>query len=147
MLEEETLSALININGEKLSAAERIILEIELFLQICKALNEFYFEQRQEYFRLIKLDIKKEEHMLHANLLRYIVNDILVTEEYSLAGIALYTQTPEDVIYDIAAGRNQGPSLPLSRKILSLHRSVRPELYQKLIAKIIESYSKQPDKA
>jgi len=75
--------------------------------------------------------------MLESELVRCIINDILSTEEYSLTGIAFYTRKPEDVIFEIASGNNTDPSASLLRKIIELHRSVRPSLYQQIIKKII----------
>ena len=78
-----------------------------------------------------------ENIMLEECLIKYIINDILSTEEYSLSGIAYYTNSPEDVIYEIAMGNNTNPSLFLSKKIIELHRSVRPYLYHELIKKVV----------
>ncbi len=74
--------------------------------------------------------------MLETNLIRFIINDILSTKEYDLSGIALYTDTPEDVIYDLACGCNINPTFLLSRKIIELHRMARPNLYQEIANKI-----------
>ena len=78
-----------------------------------------------------------ENIMLEANFIRCVINDILLTNEYTLQGIAYYTQTPEDVIYDIAVGNNQSPSFPLSRKIIEIHRTIKPDLYRNILKKII----------
>ncbi len=75
--------------------------------------------------------------MIEANFIRCIINDILSTEEYNLPGIAYYTDTPEDVIYEVAAGCNVRPTLLLARKIIELHRLVRPHLYREIMNKII----------
>ncbi len=75
--------------------------------------------------------------MLDAYFVRCVINDILTTEEYSLAGIVNYTQATEEVIYDLATGKNLSPSLELSQKIIELHRTVRKEIYDKLLKKLI----------
>ncbi len=77
--------------------------------------------------------------MLEGNFIRLVINDILLTEEYTVQGIACYTQTPEDVIYDIAMGNNLAPSFPLSRKIIEIHRSIRPDLYSNILKKILSN--------
>ncbi len=74
--------------------------------------------------------------MIEANFVRFVINDILASEEYTLGGIAFYTRTPEDALYDVATGININPSLSLTRKIVELHRSVKPTLYQNLMRKI-----------
>lgn len=76
--------------------------------------------------------------MIEEQFIRYIINDLITSEEYTLPGIAYYTNTPEEVIYDLASGANNNPSLRLSRKIVELHQSTRPELYTHLIKKITE---------
>ncbi|HVX00513.1 MAG TPA: hypothetical protein VHA52_08780, partial [Candidatus Babeliaceae bacterium] len=112
----------------------------ELFTRVCEALRDIFKTQFTEYFRLMKFNIEMENAMLEENFIRCVINDIISTEEYSLAGIAYYTQTPEDVIYDLASGRNICPSLPLSRKIINLHRSIRPCLYKNILKKITSEY-------
>ena len=73
--------------------------------------------------------------MLEANLIRYVIIDILSSQEYSLAGLAYHINCPEDVIYEIAMGINTNPSLILSERLLELHRLVRPDMYLNLIKK------------
>src|SRR5206468_597438 len=117
---------LLNINSRNFSKEEYSFLEANLLTHVCEELKEIIREENKDYFRLMKFEIEKENAMIEANFIRYIIKDILLSEEYSLAGIAYYTDTPEDVIYEIIAGRNTCPSLFLSRKIIELHRSVRP---------------------
>ena len=78
---------------------------------------------------------------METNFLRHVIHDILSTEEYSLSGLAYYTRTPEDVLYDIATGKNTDPSASILRKIIELHRTIRPELYRVIIQKIINNSS------
>jgi hypothetical protein len=74
-----------------------------------------------------------ENKMLDANLLALIIKDILATEEYDLKGIAYYTKCHEDVLHEVVTGCNINPSAMLVRNIIELHRSVRAELYIKII--------------
>jgi hypothetical protein len=134
----EFLYDYLEIEHHKFSQVEKIILEMELFTKVCNEISNVYRIRYKEYFNLIKFNLEMERAMLDSNLIANVINDILLTGEYSLAGIALYTQIPEDVICDIATGKNQEPSLPLSRKIIELHRSVRPKLYQGIIQKAIQ---------
>lgn len=125
------------INPRIFSKEELTLLEADLFTSICAELKEVFKKQYKDYFRIVKLNKEMEETMLESQLARCIINDILATEEYSLAGIAFYTRKPEDVIFEIASGNNTDPSASLLRKIIELHRSVRPSLYQHIIKKII----------
>lgn len=88
----------------------------------------------------MRFNLEKETTMLESNFLSFVINDILLTREYSLEGIARYTQTTEEVIYDVISGLNSSPSLLLSKKIINLHRSVRPTLYQETMKKIAAEY-------
>lgn len=131
------LCHLMEINHHKFSKEEHLFLEAELFLRICEEFKESIREQNKDYFRLMKFNTEKEDAMIEANFIRCIINDILSTQDYNLPGIAYYTNTPEDVIYEVVAGRNTSPSLLLSRKVIELHRSVRPNLYREIMSKII----------
>lgn len=77
--------------------------------------------------------------MTDENIIKSLINDLLKSGEYSLPGIASYTDTPEDVVYDIASGLNTRPSLFLARKIIDLHKEARKEVYAKILNKILES--------
>jgi len=140
MSSTQPLCHLVGINSQKLSKNENILLEAELFSRLCEELKNIFRQQYKRYFDLLKFDMEMENAMLEASFLRFLLNDILLTEEYSLEGIAYYTQIPEDVICDVMAGTNTAPSLPLSRKIIDLHRSVKPDLYRELIKNILEKY-------
>lgn len=137
----EPLCHLAGINFHNLLKEERFILEADLFVYLHEELKETIKQQQKDYFRLLKINPKKENSMIEPNLIRCIINDILSTEEYSLPGIAYYTDFPEDIIFDIATGRNTNPSLLLAVKIIALHRSVRPKLYQGIFKKITKKDS------
>jgi hypothetical protein len=142
----EWLCQLIGIPPQVLSKREQVILEAELFNTIYAELRERFRSQYKNYFILLKFNQEAEDAMLETNMIRYIIHDILIAEDYSLPGIACYTQMPEEVICDIATGRNISPSLNLSRKILALHRTTRPELYQEILEKIIADLLSQQEK-
>lgn len=132
----ELLCRIVGVDSEKLSKEENLLLEAELFYQICDELKKMVSAQFREYSQLLKFDSEMEEVMIEANFMRCIVNDILMSEAYTLSGIAYYTRMPEDIIYEVAAGCNTSPSLYLSRKIIEIHRNVRPELYREIMKKI-----------
>jgi hypothetical protein len=136
----EPLCNALGLKQYQLSKEEFFVLEIELFILVCDEVKEIFKKQYKEYFRCMKFNEELEKGMLEDNFIRFVINDILLTEEYSLEGIAFYTDTPEDVIHDVVSGLNSAPSLPLSRKIINLHRTVKPNLYQEIMKKIAEKY-------
>lgn len=133
--------SLIGIDSKMFSKEENFLVEAELFKCICEELKEIFREQHKAYFRLMKFTLKKEEAMLEANFTRLIIQDILSTNEYNIQGIAYYTTTPEEVVEEILGGLNINPSAIFLQRIIDLHRSVRNELYNKIIKKIISKYS------
>lgn len=127
----------LGVNPGVLSKEENGILEADLFTRICEELKGIFKIEYRDYFRVLKLNTEMENTMMEFNLARFVINDILSTEEYSLPGIAYYTYKPEDVIFEVATGKNTDPSSSLLRKIIELHRSVRPELYREIMKKIL----------
>lgn len=138
MTATELLFNLLEKDPSKLSKTELLILEAELFLHLYAELKKYFQSHYQNYFRLMKFNTEMEEDMLEANFIRLVINDILSTEEYSLIGIAAYVHVPEEVLFDLVSGQNTSPSLMLSRKIIALHRTVRPNLYGEIMRKVIE---------
>ena len=138
----ELLQGVIGIEVRKLSKKENVVLEAELFIRVCDIIKEIFRKKNKYYFGVAKFNNKMENAMLDANFLRYMIHDILGSEEYSLEGIAYYTETPEEVICDVLSGRNTNPSLPLSWKIIGMHRTVRATLYREAWEKMVESYHK-----
>jgi hypothetical protein len=135
------LCHLVEISPRSLSKEESVMLEANFFSYTCQELKETYKNTHKEYFQIIKLNTEMENAIMETNFIRYIINDILSTEEYSLPGLAYYTHTPEDVIFEIATGKNTDPSASLLRKIIELHRTVRPDLYREIMNKIINEHS------
>src|SRR5579863_8295926 len=119
------LSNLIGISPYKLSKEESVFLEAEIILRICHELKEFFRKKYKEYFHLLKLTIEKENAMLDTNLIRCIIKDILATEEYTLEGIAYYTNTHQDILDEVMIGRNMTPSFTFFLRMIELHREVR----------------------
>jgi hypothetical protein len=137
----ELLCRLARIQPSDLSKDENIIIEAELFARVCEQLKETFKDKYKDYFRVIKLNKDMEKVMMEDSFTRCIINDILATEEYTLSGIALYTQTPEDIVYELASGTITNPTIVFFRKIIELHRSVRVDLYNAIMEKIITEYS------
>lgn len=137
----EPLCQMLGVNSNELTKEENLILEAKLFNQICEELKEIIKDQYKDYFQLMKFNEDMENNMIEAEFLRCVINDILSTEEYSLPGIACYTNTPEDVIQEVVIGNNNNPSFAFSRRIIALHCTVRPAVYQAIVKKIIENAS------
>ena len=136
----EPLCSLLGINASHLAKEEYVLLETELFSRLCDELKERLKDEHQNYFQLMKWGVERESVMLETEFIRSIIQDILSTEEYTLTGIARYTDIPEDVLYEIVSGNHATLSAIFLRKIIDLHRSVRRELYQTMIKKIISEY-------
>jgi len=136
----EPLCKLIGIDPHQLSKEEILILEADLFTRICEELKEVFREQHKNYFRLMKFTVEMENNMLESNFARFIIRDILLTEEYTLSGIAQYADVHEDVVDEVIAGRNTNPSAAFFRKMIELHRLVKCDIYNLIIKKIAAQY-------
>ncbi|MFZ2315412.1 MAG: hypothetical protein WAW86_07125 [Gammaproteobacteria bacterium] len=130
---------LIEINSDDFSKEEMFFMDMILFFNLCEELRNIILSGYKSYFFSIKANAEKEKSMLEQNFMSCILNDILSTAEYSLTGIAYYTNTPEEVLLDISTGANSNPTFAVSRKLIDLHRSVKPELYLSLLKKILQS--------
>ena len=137
----EPLYRLINIEVSVLSKEEKIFLEAALFAHVCEELKEIFREQHKDFFRLMKFTEDMEDTMLEAYFVRLIIRDILSTEEYTLSGIALYTDTHEDIIEEFFSGQNTSPSALFLRRLIELHRTIRRTFYLAIMKKITSEYS------
>jgi hypothetical protein len=129
---------LIQVDFYKLTLKEKMLFEVNLFASICDELMKI-FHDRKKYNHL-KNNGNKEASMLECNVVKFIIEDLLFSEDYSIEGIAYYTQFPEDVICDVISGKNKMPSLELSRKVIELHRISRPDLYKQIIKNVGQDY-------
>jgi hypothetical protein len=135
------MEMLFNLAGLKLSVLkkkERVLFEAYCFAEIYKEIYQFYSAPCKTYSQTITYNVNQEDEMLDANFLVCLIKDILESEEYTLTGIAYYIGIPEEVLYDLLAGIYKNPSPILWRKIIELHSTVRRELYQMIIKKIME---------
>ena len=136
----EPLCHLAGISPTNLTKEENLIVEVELFTRICEVLKGECKTKYKDYLRIVKCNIEMENEIMETRVVRDVINDILSTEEYTLTGIACYTQTPEDVVYEVALGLNTSPSATFLRKIIELHRSIRRDLYREIMKKIMTEY-------
>ena len=135
----EPLSRLIGISL-KLSKEENFILEAELFINLYEELYEYFRQQYKNYFVLLKYTKEQENSMLETNFVRFIIADILLSEEYTIEGIAYYTETSVEIIQELYIGGCISPTVKLARKMIEIHRTVRRDVYQKVIKKINQQY-------
>lgn len=140
MAATELLANLLEINLSKLSKEELMLLEAELLTRLCEELREVFRTQYRNYFYLMRFNREMENLMLDTNFVRFIIKDILATQEYELPGIARYTDTHEDVVQEVFDGRNTNPSAKLLRRIIELHRSVKRDFYHTIMKKIAANY-------
>jgi hypothetical protein len=138
MLVRELLPTFLRTNFHKLSKTEGILLEANLFVRLSDEFNERLRYQYKNYQQLIKSEKTIGDEMLEVNFLRYLINDIISTNEYTLEGIANFIRIPTDAIIEIVSGINMNPSLMLAAKIIKLHADVRRDLYGELIKKVME---------
>lgn len=131
----------VGINSRFLTRTEKMLLEADLFDFFCRELIEFFKLKESQNIDDFYLNKEGATIMLEVELVKSMLTDILLTEEYTLSGIAYYTNTPEDVIYDICIGQNTAPSAQFLRKIIALHRSVKAHIYSNITKKIAEQYS------
>ena len=136
----EPLCHIAGVNSSIFTREENFFLEAELFTRICEELKEVFRKQYKDYFRLMKFTFNKENAMLEIYFIRLIINDILSTEEYTLSGIARYTDTPQEVIEEFFTEHNINPSALFLRKLIELHRTIRRALYIAIMEKITSEY-------
>lgn len=136
----EPLYRLIGVKPCHFSKEEILLLEAELFIRVYEEIKEFFREIHRNFFSSILFTKEMEDEVLEKRFLRFVVEDILATKEYTLSGVAYYTGTHEDVITEVITGQNTNPSSVLLRKLIELHRSVRADLYRGIVKKITEKY-------
>ncbi len=119
----------------KLSRTEKFLLEIKFFLALSHKLNKIFKTKYDAYQQLIKSN--KENTMEEVKIIQEVIRDIILSEEYSLSGIARYAHVPEEIVYDLAIGLNTNPTFKVAKKLFELHVSVRRELYKEIIEKIL----------
>jgi hypothetical protein len=138
----ESLCSLMKINFRGLSKVEHIALEAELFRHVCLELKNYFKEQNKDYFELMNFTVEMEGNMLENNFTKLILKDILLTQEYTLEGLANYTGVHIDILHDVICGLNINPSAALLQRAIDLHRTVRSGFYHCIIQKVIAEYNK-----
>lgn len=135
MSKDNLFNFFINKSIRKLSLAEKHIFEVFIFTSICQELTNYF--RKQYTCSIISI---REEHMKKVNITQELLKDILNSELYSLTGISIYTDIPEDILIDIIAGINTNPTFEACKKIFELHITVRQNLYNEIFTKIISTH-------
>ena len=73
-----------------------------------------------------------ESYVMDSKILQLLLQGIVETGEYTLEGIAFYTNIPFDVIYDAACGISYHLSVTAWAKVVDLYLQVKPEIAQVL---------------
>ncbi len=140
----ELLCHRVGCNPAQLTKLEMLLLENLILEEIYRDIQAIIKANKQFYCKLIRSEAELEDDMLEKEVLLYVIHDLMNGGDYTLAGLALYTHTHEDVLFDIVTGQNANPSFVLSRRLFVLHRFVKPEYYDAIVQKVIASFVKQP---
>lgn len=132
MAKIEYLHRLAGIDSSWLAKDELLLLEAVMLDSLCGELTQQY----QAYFNHNKENNQEMANMINDHFVYLITHDLISSNEYTIEGIASYSNIPEEVITDIILGTNNNPSIEVSRKLIELHRLARPDLYKKIIHKI-----------
>jgi len=134
----EYLCRMAGVNPASLSKEENWLIEAALLNALCEELTQIYTTKIS--LHTIKNYHEKENMMITSNVIPLILQDLIQSNDYTINGVATYSNVPEEVIYDIAIGNNNNPSLEVSRKIIELHRTARADLYHRVMQKITAGY-------
>lgn len=135
----EYLCRMAGVNPAELSKEENYLIEAALLYSLCEELAQIYTTKIPSHTK--RNYHEKENMMITNNVIPLILLDLIQSNDYTIDGVAAYSNVPEEVIYDIAIGNNNNPSLEVSRKIIELHRTAREDLYHRVMQKITAGYS------
>jgi hypothetical protein len=140
------LRQMLGLNIGKLTVREYELLEAWLFQRLYEEWKIHFFSQHYEWFRLLKITSEEEKQMIKTGFVCQIIKDILHSQAYDLEGIARYAQCDKEVIEDIIVGRNPCPSCYLVHRLLDLHQTTQPEMYDSLRCKILAELTQASEK-
>ena len=132
----ELLCHFMGIDSKQFTKEETLILEAELYKRVQEEIWELYKFPHKDYFYCFKLNNEMENIIMELHMIRCLITDILKSEAYTISGISYYTQTPEEIIQDLLMGNKIGSVIAFPRKLIELHKSIRPEIYLNIIKKI-----------
>ncbi|OGT38524.1 MAG: hypothetical protein A3F11_04525 [Gammaproteobacteria bacterium RIFCSPHIGHO2_12_FULL_37_14] len=129
----EPLCLLAGIDPKRFSKEKRLLLEAEFFSRIYKKLEDNFRKQYTNYFNLFRFTLNREDIALEENFVRSLIQNMLSSGDYTVQGIARYTNTPEDVLMEIIVGLNPYPSAIFLRRLIELDRAQRRDFYHTLV--------------
>ena len=77
-----------------------------------------------------------ESYVMDNKIFQLLVQGIVETEQYTLEGIAFYTNIPFDVIYDAACGITNHLSVTAWSKVVDLYLQVKPDVARVLFDRL-----------
>lgn len=105
---------------------------------LLERLHYLFSELFQKTNRQNQNNLSMECYTMDSQIIRFLIQDIVATEEYTLEGIAFHTRIPFDVILDAACGKCNNFSITLWARIASLYFQVKPEITKVFFAKLLE---------
>lgn len=114
--------------------------EADMFEIIWRSLHERAVSLHKACFKLFKYNSREEKDMLESNFIKFLIQEIIASKEYTIEGVARYARIPDDVLHDIMIGRFSNTLFFLPQRLIELHKSVRPELHQEILKKIVSEY-------
>lgn len=98
------------------------------------------FLQEMNHFSYI--DTKIRTHTMDGPLIQMLIQAILESGEYTLEGIAYYTQTPLDILMDAATGLRCDFSIHSWTRLTALFLNARPDIGNIVINRLLHSLQK-----
>ena len=134
----EPLCRLIGINPKKLSKEKNLFLEAECFARLYTQFEKRFRKQHEQYCRVMRFNLYKENRMLEENFTRLFVQTMLLEGRYTLQGIARYTDMPLEIVQEVLIGNNPYPSALFLRKVIELDRLERRDFYRALLKESLQ---------
>lgn len=113
---------------------ERGILKLFILTSLYKAFNETF----QNKMQFDQSNYLEERYAMDSKMMQFLLQSIVETGEYTLEGIAHYTQISFDAIFDAACGINNQLSITSWVKIVELYLQVKPDVAKILRDKVGE---------
>lgn len=102
------------------------------------SLHKLFCELFQNKMQLIQNNNSMECYAVDSQIIRFLIQEIVETGEYTLEGIAFHTRIPFDVVYDAVCGIASQFSITPWARIVDLYIQVKPEIARELTAKLSE---------
>ncbi len=106
-------------------------------------LHQIFYELFQNQLSEKKNFLMEEYYTMDSKIIRFLINNLVATGEYTMEGVAYYTRIPFDVIYEAACGITNEFSINFWVKIVDLFMKAHPKIEEILIDKLIEEKTKK----